>query len=119
MRRLYAAAVIILFITLVSVFGGSLVKKTEKEVIKRCDEIIAAPEKDKIKEFKDYWQGLSMALSFFVNRESVEEIGRAAAKMTSAGENNDREEILESAEEIKYVMGHIAEQEKLGPLSFS
>jgi hypothetical protein len=32
--------------------------------------------------------------------------------MTSAGENGDKEEILESAEEIKYIIGHIAEQEK-------
>jgi hypothetical protein len=112
MKRLIAAAVIITLLILTTAFGGSLVAKTETEVTNKSDSIIKEPSDQKIKEFKEYWQKRAIPLSFFVNRESIEEIGRAAAKMTSAGENGDKEEILESAEEIKYIIGHIAEQEK-------
>ena len=118
MRRLIAAAVIILFVIVIAASGKALVSSTKKEVEKMCQNIIQSPSEEEINKFKEYWTERSVGLSFYVNKESIEEIGRAAAKMTSAGKNEDREEILESAEEIKYVIGHIAEQESFCLQSF-
>lgn len=118
MKRLIAAGVLAVIVAVVTVSGGILVSKTEKSVVSAAEDIINAPTAEKIEKFTLYWQKTAVPLSFFVNRESIEDIGKAAAKMTSAGKNNDREEILESAEEIKYIIGHIAEQGKFNLLSF-
>ena len=92
--------------------------KTEKEVLKRCEEILLAPDSEKIESFEKYWSKKSLPLSFFVNRENIEEIGNLSAKMRSAGKNEDKEEIFESAEQIKFVISHVAEAESLSLLSF-
>ena len=118
MRRLVAAIIIAVGITLAAFCSSRWVAATEKEVKKRCEEIILAPEKEKIDDFERFWEKRSYPLFLFVNRDSLESIGRAAAKMSSAGENNDIEEILESAEEIKFIINHIAEQESLSLQSF-
>jgi general stress protein YciG len=118
MKRLIAAAVILVLLSVLTFWGGRFVSKTEKEVIEKSSSIIKEPTDEKIKEFKDYWQKRGVMLSFFANRESIEDIGKAASKMIAASENNDREEILESAEEIKYIIGHIAEQENFSLQSF-
>ncbi len=118
MRRLIAAGVILLAISVLSISGGTVVEKTEKEILKRCEEILLAPDSEKIESFEKYWTNKSLSLSFFVNREDIEEIGNLSAKMNSAGKNKDREEIFESAEQIKFVISHIAETERLSLLSF-
>lgn len=119
MKRLIAAGIIFVFVVLISFFGGRLVFKTEKEVTLKISEIIKEQNNRNIYEFKEYWDKQSIALSFFVNRENIDEIGKNAAKMAAAAQNNDKEEILSAAEEIKYIIGYITKQEKLQLLSFS
>lgn len=118
MKRLIAAAVILVLLSVLTLMCGRFVSKTEKEVMEKSSSIIKEPTDEKIKEFENYWQKKGVMLSFFVNRESIEDIGKAASKLIAAAESNDREEVLESAEEIKYIIGHIAEQEKFGLQSF-
>lgn len=112
MKRLIAAAIILLAVTAVTISGRYVVTDCQKAVTEKTESIAKNPTKQTTKEFKDYWDKKSIVLSAFVNREGVEAIGEHTAKMYSDSMDENYEEARESAREIQYIMETIARNER-------
>ena len=118
MKRLIAAAVILIAVAAITLSGRIIVTNCQREVTEKTDSILEEPTEKAAKEFKDYWDTKSIVLSAFVNREGVEAIGEHAAKMYSAAKDGNGEEARESAREIQYIMETVARNERISLQSF-
>lgn len=114
MKRIIPAAIILTLIITITFFGGRLVRKTEAELIKKVNSIVEDPTHQKAEELKRFWEKKSTILSIFVNREGIEAVGEHTSKLYAAYHSGDEKELLSSAEEIKYIIGRITENERFG-----
>jgi hypothetical protein len=112
MNRLIPAVIILSLIIIITFFGGRLVRKTEAELIEKVDSIMEEPTHQKAEELKKFWEKRSAILSIFINREGIESVGEHTSKLYAAYHSGDQEEIQSSGEEIKYIIGRIAENER-------
>ena len=115
MRRIIAAAVILLFVVGVSICGGFIINKNADEIAKQRSEIQKTAFTDtngKAEEFFCFWEEKREIMSIFVNHEVIDEIGKVAAKMVSAERAENSDDLLEAANEILYIIRGIREDEK-------
>lgn len=115
MRRIIAAAVILLFVVGVSICGGFIINKNADEIEKQISEIQKTAFTDtngKAEEFFCFWEEKREIMSIFVNHEVIDEIGKVAAKMVSAERAKNSDDLFEAANEILYIIRGIREDEK-------
>ena len=115
MRRIIAAAVILLFVVGVSLCGGFIINKNTDEIEKQISEIQKTAFTDtngKAEEFFCFWEEKREIMSIFVNHEVIDEIGKVAAKMVSAERAKNSDDLFEAANEILYIIRGIREDEK-------
>ena len=115
MRRIIAAAVILLFVVGVSICGGFIINKNADEIEKQISEIQKNAFTDtngKAEEFFCFWEEKREIMSIFVNHEVIDEIGKVAAKMVSAERAKNSDDLFEAANEILYIIRGIREDEK-------
>ena len=115
MRRIIAAAVILLFVVGVSICGGFIINENADEIEKQISEIQKTAFTDtngKAEEFFCFWEEKREIMSIFVNHEVIDEIGKVAAKMVSAERAKNSEDLFEAANEILYIIRGIREDEK-------
>ena len=114
MRRIIAAAVILLFVVGVSICGGFIINKNADEIEKQISEIQKTAFTDtngKAEEFFCFWEEKREIMSIFVNHEVIDEIGKVAAKMVSAERAENSDDLLEAANEILYIVRGLREDE--------
>lgn len=115
MKRIIAAAVILLFVVGVSICGGFIINKNADEIEKQISEIQKTAFTDtngKAEEFFCFWEEKREIMSIFVNHEVIDEIGKVAAKMVSAERAKNSDDLFEAANEILYIIRGIREDEK-------
>ena len=115
MRRIIAAAVILLFVVGVSICGGFIINKNADEIEKQISEIQKTAFTDtngKAEKFFYFWEEKREIMSIFVNHEVIDEIGKVAAKMVSAERAKNSDDLFEAANEILYIIRGIREDEK-------
>lgn len=115
MRRIIAAAVILLFVVGVSICGGFIINENADEIEKQISEIQKTAFTDtngKAEEFFCFWEEKREIMSIFVNHEVIDEIGKVAAKMVSAERAKNSDDLFEAANEILYIIRGIREDEK-------
>lgn len=115
MRRIIAAAVILLFVVGVSICGGFIINKNADEIEKQISEIQKTAFTDtngKVEEFFCFWEEKREIMSIFVNHEVIDEIGKVAAKMVSAERAKNSDDLFEAANEILYIIRGLREDEK-------
>lgn len=115
MRRIIAAAVILLFVVGVSICGGFIINKNADEIEKQISEIQKTAFTDtngKAEEFFCFWEEKREIMSIFVNHEVIDEIGKVAAKMVSAERAKNSDDLFEAANEILYIIRGLREDEK-------
>lgn len=115
MRRIIAAAVILLFVVGVSICGGFIINKNADEIEKQISEIQKTAFTDtngKAEKFFCFWEEKREIMSIFVNHEVIDEIGKVAAKMVSAERAKNSDDLFEAANEILYIIRGIREDEK-------
>ncbi len=120
MRRLIAAAIILVLIITVSITGITIIKKNGIEVERRIAEIQATPlsSDKKAKQFMQFWNKQRETLALFVNHDEIDEIGRVAARMESAERAGNKADVLEAADEILFIMQGIKEDEQISWYTF-
>ncbi len=115
MRRIIAAAVILLFVVGVSICGGFIINENADEIEKQISEIQKTAFTDtngKAEEFFCFWEEKREIMSIFVNHEVIDEIGKVAAKMVSAERAKNSDDLFEAANEILYIIRGLREDEK-------
>ncbi len=114
MKRLIAAAIISVMITLTAFLGISIIRNEGENVEKQIKEIQKTAFTDtqgKAEKFFYYWEGKRELLAVFINHKTIDEIGRTAAKMVSAERAKNSLDIFESANEILFIIRGIEEDE--------
>lgn len=114
MRRIIAAAVILLFVVGVSLCGGFIINKNTNEIEKQISEIqknAFTDTKGKAEEFFYFWEEKREIMSIFVNHEEIDEIGKVAARMVSAERSHNSTDLFEAANEILYIVRGLKEDE--------
>lgn len=115
MRRIIAAAVILLFVVGVSICGGFIINENADEIEKQISEIQKTAFTDtngKAEEFFYFWEEKREIMSIFVNHEVIDEIGKVAAKMVSAERAKNSDDLALAANEILYIIRGLREDEK-------
>ena len=114
MKRLIAAGIISVMITLTAFLGISIIRNEGKNVEKQIKEIQKTAFTNtggKAEEFFYYWESKREMLAVFINHQVIDEIGRTAAKMVSAERAKNSLDIFESANEILFIIRGIEEDE--------
>lgn len=116
MKRLIAAGIIAIMVTIISVVGIGIINSVVDEAETRIKKIESSAFDDTGKmaeEFFYFWEGKREILSVFVNHEKIDEIGTLAARMVSAERGENSLDLFESANEILFIIRGLREDEQL------
>ena len=115
MRRLIAAGIIAIFVTVVSAVGILTINSVVMDVEKRIGRIQSSAFDDTHKlaeEFFYFWEEKRELMAIFVNHEKIDEIGTLAARMVSAERAENSTDLFESANEILFIVRGLKEDEQ-------
>lgn len=108
---------IIVFVILIEVITNSITKKSINDInysIQKVDESLETSENnEKINELCDSWKKECDKLSFYMEHDELEKVGKLVDNVKSDIENNNTEDVKQELDEIKFLLEHIKDKQKL------
>ncbi len=106
MKRLLAAGVILVAVLALSCTGIGLIQNIGGQVETAMQDILKNPDPtlNKAAQFSHFWEKKREQVAIFVNHETVDEIGRVAARMMAAERMDNAADLAQAANEILFIM---------------
>lgn len=108
---------IILFVVSIEIMTDSITHKSISDInikIEELEEKLESDEaKNKIKELCTYWKEEEDKLAFYMEHNELEKVGVLVDNVKSNIENDNMEDVTQEIDEIKFLLQHIKQKQKL------
>lgn len=108
---------IIVFVISIEIITDNITKKSIDDInnsIKQLEEALSTDEaKGKIQELCTSWKEEQDKLSFYMEHDELEKVGVLVDNVKSNITNENTEEINQELDEIKFLLDHVKEKQKL------
>ncbi|MGN1298613.1 MAG: DUF4363 family protein [Candidatus Scatovivens sp.] len=111
--------IVIVFVILLDIITNNITKKSIENISKKLDEIEDYIESDskksneEAKKINDDWKKLEDKLSFYLEHDELEKVSININLLKKQIQIEEFEDAKESITEVKYLLKHIEEKQKL------
>jgi len=108
---------IILFVVSIEIITDNITHKSISDVKDRISDIEKSLQtdeaKEKIGELCDSWKSEEDKLAFYIEHNELEKVGILVDNVKSNIENDNMEDVTQEIDEIKFLLEHIKQKQKL------
>ena len=124
MKRIIAAAVLVVLVALLAVTESMYIKnfcKHKKQEIQDVENLYTEDISectDSAKRFKEEWDCLQSKMTLFVNHSLIDQISEDATRIPVYAENRDKSEFYAACADIERALKQISDDQRIGIDSF-
>ena len=108
---------VIVFVILIEIITDSITKKSINDINNKIEEVEVSLEtsenNDKINELCDSWKKECDKLSFYMEHDELGKVGILVDNVRSDIKNENTEDVKQELDEIKFLLEHIKDKQKL------
>lgn len=108
---------IIIFVIVIEVITNTITGKSISDINNSIEEVENSLEseeaKGKIKELCSSWKNEEKKLSYYMEHNELEKVGKLVDNVKSDIENDNTEDVKQELDEIKFLLEHIKDKQKL------
>lgn len=108
---------IILFVILIEVITDNITSKSLESINSKIEDLEAVIEsdeaKEKVKELSEEWKKEETKLCYYMEHDELEKVSVLVDNVKSNIEADNDEEIKEQVNEIKYILEHVKNKQKI------
>lgn len=108
---------IIIFVIVIEVITNTITGKSISDINNSIEEVENSLDgeeaKGKIKELCSSWKNEEKKLSYYMEHNELEKVGKLVDNVKSDIENDNTEDVKQELDEIKFLLEHIKDKQKL------
>lgn len=108
---------VIIFVIVIEIITDNITQKSFSDINKSIQDVEETLEteesEEKIKELCEAWKRENDKLSFFMEHDELEKVGVLVDNVKSDIKNENTEDVKQELDEIKFLLDHVKDKQKL------